>query len=98
MIGSTNYVRDFSPDMWGFSYFAGRTENMKTIVYLLIVFLLSLTQHCLAQSDNYWSWNFNTPSTLLAGSVVGGSAGPSAAFYNLALIDHDDIPWKKRKH
>jgi hypothetical protein len=65
---------------------------MKTKVYILTVLLLFVTVHCLAQSDNYWSWNFNTPSTLLAGSVVGGSAGPSAVFYNPALIDHDNIP------
>jgi len=45
-----------------------------------------------AQSDNYWSWNFNTSSTLLAGAVVGGSAGPSAVYYNPALIDHDNVP------
>jgi hypothetical protein len=65
---------------------------MNTKVYILTVLLLSVTQRCLAQSDNYWSWNFNTPSTLLAGAVVGGSAGPSAVFYNPALIDHDNIP------
>lgn len=46
----------------------------------------------LAQSDNYWSWNFNTPSVLLAGSVVGGNAGSSSVFYNPSLIDNDSIP------
>ena len=45
-----------------------------------------------AQSDNYWSWTFNTPSTLLAGAVVGGNSGPSAVYYNPALIDHDKAP------
>jgi hypothetical protein len=45
-----------------------------------------------AQSDNYWSWNFNTPSTLLGGAVVGGGAGPSAVFYNPAQIDHENVP------
>lgn len=46
----------------------------------------------IAQSDNYQSWNFNTPSTLLAGSVTGGGAGPSAIYYNPALIDQENIP------
>ncbi len=45
-----------------------------------------------SQSDNYWSWNFNTPSTLMAGSVIAGSAGPSAVYYNPALIDQEDMP------
>jgi len=45
-----------------------------------------------SQTDNYWSWNFNTHSTLLAGSVVGGSAGPSSVYYNPALIDHENLP------
>ena len=45
-----------------------------------------------AQSDNYWSWNFNTPSSLLSGAVVGGNAGPSSIYYNPALIDHGNVP------
>lgn len=60
-----------------------------------MVFILIFFSACgvsFSQSDNYWSWNFNTPSTLLAGSVVGGSAGPSAVFYNPALIDHESVP------
>ena len=57
----------------------------------LSIIILTTTENC-AQSDNYWSWNFNTPSTLLAGSVVGGGAGPSSIFYNPALIDHEDTP------
>lgn len=56
---------------------------------LCVILPLSVTY---GQSDNYWSWNFNTPSALLAGSVVGGSAGPSAVFYNPALIDHEKVP------
>ncbi len=55
-----------------------------------VVFFL-ITNGLFAQSDNYWSWNFNTPSTLLAGAVVGGSAGPSAVFYNPSLIDHENV-------
>ena len=45
-----------------------------------------------SQSENYWSWNFNTPSVLLAGSVVGGTAGSTAIFYNPSLIDNDSVP------
>jgi hypothetical protein len=45
-----------------------------------------------AQPSNYWSWAFNTPSALLAGSVVGGGAGPSAIFYNPALISQQNEP------
>jgi hypothetical protein len=44
-----------------------------------------------AQTDNYWSWSFNTPSTLLGGAVVGGSAGPSAVYYNPSLIGQENI-------
>lgn len=39
-----------------------------------------------AQSNNYWSRNFNEESSLLSGAVVGGGAGPSAIFYNPASI------------
>ena len=42
------------------------------------------------QSDYYWAQNFNTESALLAGAVVGGNAGPSAIFYNPALINQDE--------
>ena len=60
----------------------------------IILFGLGLFSSTLlnAQSDNYWSWNFNTPSVLLAGSVVGGNAGASSVFYNPSLIDNDSIP------
>ena len=60
--------------------------------YLIAVIILLFCDWSFAQSDNYWSWTFNTPSTLLAGAVVGGSAGPSAVFYNPALIDHEQVP------
>ncbi len=33
------------------------------------------TQTVAGQGNIYWSWNFNTPSNLLAGAVVGGGAG-----------------------
>lgn len=58
---------------------------------LLVAFVV-LTNSLVAQNDNYWSWNFNTPSTLMAGSVIAGNAGPSAVYYNPALIDQDDMP------
>lgn len=70
--------------------FTQHLTNFKCIVFSLILTIISNTS--IAQSDNYWSWNFNTPSTLLAGSVVGGSAGPSAIYYNPALIDHEKVP------
>lgn len=58
---------------------------------ILVVFVIKAVTS-VAQSDNYWSWNFNTPSTLMAGSVIAGSAGPSAVYYNPALIDQEDMP------
>jgi hypothetical protein len=66
--------------------------NIGFICPLSLIFILLLTTHTYSQTDNYWSWNFNTPSTLLAGAVVGGNAGPSAVFYNPALVDHENIP------
>jgi len=65
-------------------------RNIMGLVLFIVIFPGSNTTQ--AQTDNYWSWNFNTPSTLLAGAVVGGSAGPSAVFYNPALIDHENVP------
>ena len=63
--------------------------NKKCLVFILsFCSIYGITR---AQSDNYWSWNFNTPSNLLAGAVVGGNAGPSAVFYNPALIDHENV-------
>ena len=61
------------------------------VCYLLIMLYVGINP-LYSQSDNYWSWNFNTHSTLLAGSVVGGSAGPSSVYYNPALIDHENLP------
>ncbi len=55
------------------------------IFFLLIIFYTSVY----SQSDNYWSWNFNTSSVLLGGSVIAGSASSSAVFYNPALINSD---------
>lgn len=56
-------------------------------VTLLILIFIVLSY---AQADNYWSWNFNTNSTLMSGSVVAGNAGPSAIFYNPSLINQDN--------
>lgn len=77
----TNFLKSYSTFLAGFEK-----------VLLLTLFLIFIDHTSSAQSDNYWSWNFNTQSMLLAGSVVGGSAGPSAIYYNPALIDHENIP------
>lgn len=69
---------------------ANRINYKPTLIFFIIFF--SIIRVSLAQSDNYWSWTFNTPSMLVAGSVVGGSAGPSAVFYNPALINHEQVP------
>ena len=65
--------------------------NYKSALVFFLIFL-SIIHVSLAQSDNYWSWTFNTPSMLVAGSVVGGSAGPSAIYYNPALINQEQVP------
>ncbi|MDN3641685.1 hypothetical protein QWY87_03165 [Lutimonas halocynthiae] len=64
-------------------------HKLRLFAIVCSFFCYSLVQ---SQSDNYWSWNFNTPSVLLAGSVVGGNAGASSVFYNPSLIDNDSIP------
>lgn len=74
-----------------FKIYQGYTSVFRTSL-VFSLFFFSICGVSFSQSDNYWSWNFNTPSTLLAGSVVGGSAGPSAVFYNPALIDHEKVP------
>ena len=57
---------------------------------ILSTFLLvMLSGISVAQSNYYWTQNFNTESSLLAGAVVGGNAGPSAVYYNPALINQD---------
>lgn len=53
---------------------------------LLIIFVFSIPFLASAQLNNYWSQNFNDESSLLAGAVVGGGAGPSAIYYNPATI------------
>jgi len=64
---------------------------IKRLRLLIIILLVANISTTVAQSDNYWSWNFNTKSALLAGSVVGGSAGPSSVYYNPSLIDHENV-------
>jgi len=57
------------------------------VKYILLLNLLPIIT--LAQSDHYWSQNFNVGSSLLSGAVVGGKAGVSAIYYNPAQIGHD---------
>jgi len=65
------------------------------VKHLVIIFRIGIFIMCLlntlsyGQSDHYWTQNFNTESSLMAGSVVGGNAGPSAIYYNPALINQD---------
>lgn len=74
----------------GYTHIKRRRSPTFRLTIFLCFLIGPLT--ALAQSHNYWSWNFNTTSTLLSGAVVGGSAGPSAVYYNPALIDHEKIP------
>ncbi len=52
----------------------------------LLAALLPVTLPASAQSFNYWTRNFNEESSLVSGAVVGGGAGPSAIYYNPAVI------------
>jgi len=54
----------------------------------IVLFMVALfsTVHLNAQSYNHWVRSFNEESSLLAGAVVGGGAGPSAIYYNPASI------------
>jgi len=70
----------------------GKYFAYKKLLLLTIFSSLCCSTFIYSQSDNYWSWNFNTPSVLLAGSVVGGNAGSSSVFYNPSLINNDSIP------
>jgi hypothetical protein len=53
---------------------------------LVSVFLVLFPFIIKAQINNYWSYNFNEESTMIAGAVVGGGAGASSIFYNPAII------------
>ncbi len=56
---------------------------MQKVLIILIVLFPVLAA---GQLNNHWSQNFNDESSLLAGAVVGGGAGPSAIYYNPATI------------
>ena len=68
--------------------------NRNPFLYILFFFFFFLSQAIsftiIGQSNHYWTQNFNTESSLLAGAVVGGSAGPSAIYYNPALINQNE--------
>lgn len=51
-----------------------------------VFFLCLLAAVGKTQSFNYWTRNFNEESSLAAGAVVGGGAGPSAIYYNPSAI------------
>ena len=51
-----------------------------------VLLLLFLPFFSVAQINNYWSYNFNEESSMIAGAVVGGGAGASSIFYNPAII------------
>ena len=65
---------------------------MRKLLYFLKIpfFTLILTAFFLtdlnAQATRYWSTQLNEESSMLAGAVVGGSAGIGAIYYNPALI------------
>jgi hypothetical protein len=54
--------------------------------YCPMMLLLLLSGGLFSQSHTYWTRSFNEESSLLAGAVVGGGAGPSAIYYNPASI------------
>jgi hypothetical protein len=56
---------------------------IRKLVFFILVFSPFFTR---AQINNYWSYNFNEESTMIAGAVVGGGAGASSIFYNPAII------------
>jgi len=56
---------------------------MRKFVFIILLFCPWFLK---AQINNYWGYNFNEESSLIAGAVVGGGAGASAIFYNPAII------------
>ena len=56
---------------------------MKSII---LVYILFFTLNLVAQKNNYWSTNFNTEASLLAGAVVGGNSDLTSIYYNPAGI------------
>ena len=64
---------------------------IKTYLSILWTLLFAfLSGNVFGQSTHYWTQNFNTESSLLAGAVVGGNAGASAVYYNPALINQKE--------
>jgi hypothetical protein len=61
-------------------------ENTKRFIFFLILLFALGSFRLSAQNYNYWSMGSNTPSSLLAGAVVGGGAGITSIFYNPAGI------------
>ncbi len=66
-----------------------RNKIFYSFISTFLLVMLTMVSH--AQSTYYWTQNFNTESSLLAGAVVGGNAGPSAIYYNPALINQDEV-------
>jgi len=60
--------------------------NQKILGAILFTLSLFGFAQLNAQSYNHWVRSFNEESSLLAGAVVGGGAGPSAIYYNPASI------------
>ena len=58
----------------------------KKILALILSALGGLPVILYSQTSNYWTRSFNEESSLLAGAVVGGGAGPTAIYYNPASI------------
>jgi hypothetical protein len=56
------------------------------VIIMAIISCLFQTPRLYGQSYSYWTQNFNEESSLLSGAVVGGGAGPSAIYYNPAVI------------
>ncbi|TNF40146.1 MAG: hypothetical protein EP310_09430 [Bacteroidetes bacterium] len=56
---------------------------IRKLVFIFCIVIPFLTN---AQINNYWSYNFNEESSMIAGAVVGGGAGASSIFYNPAII------------
>lgn len=68
-----------------------KISHLYSRIFVALICVLALNSNeLIAQSNHYWSQNFNTESSLLAGAVVGGNAGPSAVYYNPALISPDE--------
>ncbi|MCB2222071.1 MAG: hypothetical protein KQI35_16935 [Bacteroidetes bacterium] len=60
--------------------------GIKLKCQILGALLWILPLYLVSQSNNYWQRSFNEESSLLSGAVVGGGAGPSAIYYNPAII------------